>query len=155
MLPAGQYLLYAAPAREINNHKLLLTAFGIFRSRRPGSDIRLVCAAPQDPECLELERLIRYLGLGGRVRFVHAESAVEEAAFLHGCRAVIFPSLQATQADLLLHALEFSKPIFCGDLDGLPDGARGAAKLFDPRKPLDIVRAFELASGVGPVWVQL
>jgi hypothetical protein len=65
------------------------------------------------------------------------------AGLLRACRAVIFPSLCEGFGMPVLEAMAFDKPVLCGNLTSLPEIAGDAALLFDPRKPMEIVRAIE------------
>jgi glycosyltransferase involved in cell wall biosynthesis len=147
-LASGQFVLCPAGAGETANHKLLLTALGIHRASHPDSPLLLVCTG-DGPGPVELEQAALRMGLAEHVRWPAAEILKDDTALLQGCRAVLWPALVVSRLAPLLHALEFGKPLLCSDLPGLPDQARAAAYLLDPRRPASLVQALELADGDG------
>jgi glycosyltransferase involved in cell wall biosynthesis len=142
-LTAGQYLFYPAEFAEANNHKLLLVAFGMFRARHAESNLKLVCTGPANAVARRLQWSAWSMGLGTEVVVLDAPTPEQQAALLQGCRGIVFPCLEGARPAQLFQALEFSKPIVCSDLANLPEAARDAALLFDPKRPAEIVLALE------------
>jgi glycosyltransferase involved in cell wall biosynthesis len=138
-----KYLLYPADCTEPNNHKLLLVAAGKVMARHPREEPQIVCLSPAPAGPHELDQAAAFMGLERKVLFVATNSTEEQAALWHGCRAILFPSLEGTHSTVLLHALESGKPLFCSSQAHLPEIIREAAFLFDPKKPLDLVEVLE------------
>jgi glycosyltransferase involved in cell wall biosynthesis len=146
-LVAGNYLYCHADFIEPNNHKLLLAAFGIYRTRHPESAWKLVCGGPTTFLRGELKAAAGRMGLDPYVVFTEPATPAEEAVLVQGCGAALFAGLEATRVQPLLHALAFSKPLLCSNVPDLPEGVRASALLFDPRRPADIASALEHVTG--------
>jgi glycosyltransferase involved in cell wall biosynthesis len=151
-LAAGRYLLYPAEFTEFNNHKLLLVAFGMFRSRHPDSNLKLVLAGTptslaqrrnSGSDARRLQWAAWQMGLGASVVVVELPTQEQLAALIHGCRALVFPFLDHGNPTHLFQAIESSKPILSADLPNLPDAVRNAAHFFDAKRPAAIATALE------------
>jgi glycosyltransferase involved in cell wall biosynthesis len=142
-LRTGQYLLYPANFWKHKNHKMLLSAFGLYRKRNPGSKLKLVCTgAPGQGQKL-IEGAARRMGLEKWVHFPGFLPDEEFSAVLQCCCAVIFPSLYEGFGLPVLEAMARGKPVLCSNVTSLPEVAGQAAAYFDPRKPAEIVDAIE------------
>jgi glycosyltransferase involved in cell wall biosynthesis len=142
-LSDGNYLIFPGDFTEVNNHKVLLVAWGMVRARHPHEALQMVCAGAAPALAEDLGQAASCMGLGRSVVFVPTPSAPEMTALLRGCRAVLFPALAGTQALMLLHALECGKPLFCSDQAHLPEVVQSAAFLFNPKKPAELVQVLE------------
>ncbi len=142
-LREGGFLLYPANFWPHKNHRILLTALGLFRHWYPGSGLALVCTGGSDDRMRELQDAAERMGLGDSVRFPGYLPDYELAALLQGCRALIFPSLYEGFGMPVLEAMAAGKPVLCSNVTSLPEVAGDAALLFDPRKPVEIARAIE------------
>ena len=140
----GKYVLYPGGFTECNvNRQASGWCWqGMAKLRHPQDDLQLVCTGPADAAGAELGKAAASMGLASSVVFVATDSAQEQAALLEGCRAVFFPSLGGPLSSVLLHALEFSKPIICSSQAHIPEIVRDAALLFDPKKPAEPGRKF-------------
>src|SRR5712692_8053922 len=58
-LNMGRYLLYPANFWPHKNHRMLLTAFGMFRASHPESDLKLVCTGAPDDNMDSLRDAVR------------------------------------------------------------------------------------------------
>jgi glycosyltransferase involved in cell wall biosynthesis/2-polyprenyl-3-methyl-5-hydroxy-6-metoxy-1,4-benzoquinol methylase len=142
-LEPESYLLYPANFWPHKNHELLLTAFGMYRSRHPESRLKLVLTGAPGPRMVFLEDASRRMGLAEHVIFAGYVPDEEFAALLYGCRGLIFPSLYEGFGMPLLEAMAAGKPVLASNATSLPEVAGRAAAFFDPRKPREIVACLE------------
>jgi glycosyltransferase involved in cell wall biosynthesis len=144
-LAPGRYLLYPANFWRHKNHELLLTAFGIFRAHHPQSDLKLVLTGAPSPRRADLMEATRRMGLAAWVVFPGYLPDEDFAALLTGSAAMLFPSLFEGFGMPVLEAMAAGVPVLCSNLTSLPEivGPEGAALLFDPRRPAEIVAAIE------------
>jgi glycosyltransferase involved in cell wall biosynthesis len=139
----GRFLIYPAEFSPHKNHAMLLTAFGMFRSRHPESNLQLVCAGTPDAQMDAVRERALRMGLDNWVAFPGHLSDDELAVLLQSALAMIFPSLHEGLGVPVLEAMVCGTPVLCSDVTSLPDLVGAAALLFDPRKPKDIVSAIE------------
>jgi hypothetical protein len=125
------------------NHRMLLTAYGMFIARNPKEILDLVLVGTIEKYEKELKDAVKKMGLGKRVRFIGLEGQKKLAAVWEGCSFLILPSLYETSFLPLLEAIAFNKPILCSDLPILSEITQDAALYFDPRKPESIVHSLE------------
>jgi glycosyltransferase involved in cell wall biosynthesis len=142
-LEPESYLLYPANFWPHKNHELLLTAFGMYRSRHPESRLKLVLTGAPGRRMVFLEDASRRMGLAEHVIFAGYVPDEEFAALLYGCRGLIFPSLYEGFGMPLLEAMAAGKPVLASNATSLPEVAGRAAAFFDPRKPREIVACLE------------
>jgi glycosyltransferase involved in cell wall biosynthesis len=137
------YLFYPANFWPHKNHRLLLTAYGALRARRPGVFPDLVlCGALAEPAAL-LAEAARAMGLEGCVRFLGYLPHRDLASLFEGATLVVFPSLYEGFGMPVVEAMHFGTPVACSDVTSLPEVAGDAALFFDPRRPEDVARAVE------------
>lgn len=137
------YLFYPANFWPHKNHRVLLTAYGALRARRPDLVPDLVlCGALAEPAA-RLAEAAGAMGLDGHVRFLGYLPDRDLAAVFEGAVLVVFPSLYEGFGMPVLEAMRFGKPVACSDVTSLPEVAGDAALFFDPRRPDDIARVLE------------
>jgi glycosyltransferase involved in cell wall biosynthesis len=137
------YIFYPANYWPHKNHRMLLTAYGMFLSYNPSSNIDLVfTGALEEPE-KELKYAVKQMGLTERVHFLGFLLQEQLETVWHGCEFLIFPSLYEGFGIPVLEAMSIGKPVLCSNSTSLPEVAGDAALYFDPRKPGDIVRCLE------------
>ena len=154
-LESGRFLLYPANFWAHKNHAMLLTAFGIYRARYPGSDLKIVCTgAPSDGRDFSIKASHR-MNLVGAVLFPGYLDDGEFRVLLESCRALIFPSLYEGFGLPILEAMALGKPVLASNATCLPEVAKGAARLFDARQPMDIFRAVEALENDAGLEVEL
>ena len=139
--PASRYLLYPANFWRHKNHEMLLAAFGMYRARFPQSDLKLALTGAPSARRDELMAAARQMGLADWVTFPGYLPDAEFAALLASSAAMIFPSLFEGFGMPVLEAMAAGVPVLAGNLTSVPEVAGGAALLFDPRRPAEIVEA--------------
>lgn len=136
-----QFLLYPANFWAHKNHKMLFTAFNIYRSNNPTSKLKLVCTGAESSIKNSLKLAISEMGLNESIILPGFLSDTQFATLLINCRAVIFPSLYEGFGMPLLEAMAAGKPVISSNTTSLPEIAGDAALFFDPRKPTEISNA--------------
>ena len=142
-LRAARFLLYPANFWPHKNHRMLLTAFKMYRTRHKGSDLGLVCTGTPDAHMEYLRDAAERMELTEAVYFPGYVSDEVFIALLQACQALIFPSLYEGFGIPVLEAMAFGKPVLCSRVTSLPEVAGDAALYFDPRKPAEMVSAIE------------
>ena len=137
------FLLYPANFWKHKNHKMLLTAFGIYCDKYPESKIKLVFTGALISENSNIQYAITQMGLTDKVIITGFISNEELADLMNNCLGLVFPSLYEGFGLPILEAFSFEKPVLCSDITSLPEVAGDGAIYFDPRKPLEIVSALE------------
>ncbi|MBP1740884.1 MAG: glycosyltransferase family 4 protein [Deltaproteobacteria bacterium] len=141
-LVANEFLLYPANFWPHKNHSMLFTAFGMFRSRHPKSELKLVCTGAPNERLETLGNAVLRMGLQAHIHLPGFLSEPEFAVFMASCRGLIFPSLHEGFGMPLLEAMAFGKPVLCSNATSLPEVGGDAAIYFDPRKPEQIAEVF-------------
>ncbi|MBV9325625.1 MAG: glycosyltransferase [Chloroflexi bacterium] len=140
---AGQYLLFPSNFWSHKNHRMLLTALGMYFARHRHSALQIVCTGTPDGQMEEIRRAACGMHLDHAVMLPGFVSDEQLAALYQGCLAVIFPSLYEGFGMPVLEAMAFNKPVLCSNITSLPEVVGDAALTFDPRKPEEIVNAIE------------
>ena len=135
------YLFYPANFWRHKNHEMLLTAFGIFLKANPSSQLKLALTGAPDQRQREISEAVVRFGLTSRVVLPGFVDDTCFAALLHGCLALIFPSLYEGFGMPVLEAMAIGKAVLCSNLTSLPEVAGDAAMYFDPRSPYAIAEA--------------
>ena len=143
-LAAYSFLLYPANFWEHKNHRMLLTAFGIYLARNPKSDMKLLCTGHPCLHMEALENAAKGMKLDERVVFPGYLSTEEYAVLLRSCKAVIYPSLYEGFGMPIVEAMAYGKPVLCSNVTSLPEVAGEAALYFDPKRPQTIVEAISV-----------
>lgn len=135
-----QFLLFPANFWRHKNHKMLFTAFAMYRHQFPGAALKLVCTGAPGERLNFWKNAITIMKLENEVIFPGYLNDVEFSMLMQSCLAVIFPSLYEGFGMPILEAMVNSKPVLCSNSTSLPEIAGDAAIFFDPRKPEDIMR---------------
>jgi glycosyltransferase involved in cell wall biosynthesis len=146
-LAADRFLLYPANFWPHKNHRMLITAFALFRSRHPESDLKLVCTGTPDAEMDVIRAATLTMGLSDAVVLTGFVSSDDLAALYQSCQTLVFPSLYEGFGMPVVEAMAFGKPVLCSNLTSLPEIVGDGALLFDPRKPDEIARSIEDVDG--------
>ncbi|MFH1953338.1 MAG: glycosyltransferase, partial [Pseudomonadota bacterium] len=137
------YMFYPANYWPHKNHRMLLTAYGMFLSRNPESDLDLVFTGALEELEKDLKRAVEQMGLTERVHFLGFLPHEQLEVVWYGCDFLIFPSLYEGFGIPVLEAMSIRKPVLCSNTTSLPEVAGKSALYFDPRKPGDIVNCLE------------
>jgi glycosyltransferase involved in cell wall biosynthesis len=140
-LAPGGFLLYPANFWSHKNHEMLLTAFGIARSKRLPGGTKLVLTGAKSARRDFIQATAARLGLGEWVVFPGYLSNGELAALFNSAGGLIFPSLYEGFGLPVVEAMAAGVPVACSNVASLPEVAGNAAIFFDPRKPTDIAQA--------------
>jgi glycosyltransferase involved in cell wall biosynthesis len=81
------------------------------------------------------------MGMNGSVVFPGYVPDADFSALMRGSMALIFPSLFEGFGIPLIEAMAAGRPLLVSNATSLPEVAGGAALLFDPRRPMEIVGA--------------
>ena len=137
------YMFYPANYWPHKNHRMLLTAYGMFLSRNPDNNLDLVFTGALEDSEKELKRAVAQMGLKERVHFLGFLPQEQLESVWCGCEFLIFPSLYEGFGIPVLEAMSIGKPVLCSNTTSLPGVAGKAALYFDPRKAGDIVHCLE------------
>jgi len=140
-LSEAEYLLFPANYWPHKNHRMLLTALGMFAAARPESSLKLVLTGADTGLRAELGQAAARLGLADRAIFAGYVSDEELSALLTGAKALIFPSLFEGFGMPLVEAMAVGTPILCSNVTSLPEVGADAVLYFDPRRPDDMAAA--------------
>lgn len=138
------YMFYPANFWPHKNHRMLLTAYGMFLSRNSENKINLVFTGALDKKQEELKWAAKRMGIASRVHFLGFIGENQLSAIWQGCEFLIFPSLYEGFGIPVIEAMYFGKPVLCSNSTSLPEVAGDVALYFDPRKPIEIVQCLEL-----------
>ncbi len=136
-----QFLLFPANFWAHKNHRMLFTAFNIYRHQNPHSSLKLVCTGTNESGKKALIEAIHLMGLSSWVILPGYLSDDDFSALMDSSLAVIFPSLYEGFGMPVLEAMNAGKPVLCSNVTSLPEVAGDAALLFDPRKPDEMAHA--------------
>ncbi len=137
----NRFLLYPSNFWLHKNHRMLLTALGMYLAEQPSSDLKLVCTGNRDGMMEEIKEASEKMGLGGIVILPGFCTDLELACLFQASLGVIFPSLYEGFGLPILEAYAFGKPVLCSNRTSLPEIAGGLAAYFDPRVPEEIKEA--------------
>ena len=139
----NEFLLYPANFWAHKNHRMLLTAFAIYRARHPESNLRLVCTGALENEKKALQEAVCRMGQKDWIILSGFLTEEEFAAIFASCLALVFPSLYEGFGLPVLEAMALEKPVICSNVTSLPEVAGDAAFYVDPRKPREIANTIE------------
>jgi glycosyltransferase involved in cell wall biosynthesis len=137
------FIFYPANFWPHKNHAMLLTAYGIYKSKYPQSTLKLVCVGAMEKKQLELEKNAQQMELNNSVVFCSYLSDHDFSILLNTCYALIFPSLYEGFGMPLVEAMACGKPILCSNVTSLPEIGGDAALYFNPNKPIEIAQAID------------
>jgi glycosyltransferase involved in cell wall biosynthesis len=140
------YMFYPANFWHHKNHRMLLTALGMYLSQNTKSKIELVFTGTILDKERDLRDAVSRMGLGDKVHFLGYLETNQLAAVWQGCEFLIFPSLYEGFGIPLLEAMYYGKPILCSNVTSIPEIAQDAALYFDPRDPREIANCLEKIS---------
>ena len=133
----GPFLYFPAHSWPHKNHTKLIEAFALIKAHIP-KEMRLIFSGGPFSTTHPAHQLIRQLELEHRVQHLGYRSALEVQALLHGCFALVFPSLFEGFGIPVMDAIIAGKPVACSNCTSLPEIAGDAALTFDPHNIHDI-----------------
>jgi glycosyltransferase involved in cell wall biosynthesis len=133
-----KYAFYPANYWQHKNHRVLLTAYGIYKRELPNQPLDLVFTGALKHEEDQLRKAASIMGLSNSIHFLGFLSDNELASVWQSAECLIFPSLYEGFGIPVLEAMRFGKPVLSSNAGSLPEVAGDAALYFDPRKPLEI-----------------
>lgn len=133
-----KYAFYPANYWPHKNHRLLLTAYGIYKKQFPDKSLNLVFTGALKHEENQLKEAVALMGLSTNVLFLGFLNEEELTSVWHGCHCLIFPSLYEGFGIPILESMKFGKPVLSSNVTSLPEVGGDAAIYFDPRKPDEI-----------------
>jgi glycosyltransferase involved in cell wall biosynthesis len=120
------YILFVGRLVAQKGVDLLLQAFSVILRRWPQS--HLIILGDGDLE-LYFKRMVRYLGIGHRVRFVSWQTGPALVRFFQGSQAVVVPSYYEPFGMVALEAMACGRPVIVSEVGGLSeiveDGIQG------------------------------
>jgi len=141
-LASDEFLLYPANFWPHKNHEALLCAFRQYLEANRDSKLKLVLTgAPGSRRDLILTICHSNQLLSNRVVVPGYLAEQQFSALLHGCRAIVFPSLFEGFGMPLLEGMAAGKPLLVSRATSLPELAGEAALYFDPSQPAEIAGA--------------
>lgn len=142
---AGRYLLATGGLDGRKNPKRLAAAMGLLRG--PHADLRLVIAGPAGWRGDAIRSAIEAGPAAPRIRIAGFVPDEELEALLRNAAAFVFVSLHEGFGLPILEAFSAGVPVVTSRVSSMPEVARGAAVLVDPRDVADIARGIEAALG--------
>jgi glycosyltransferase involved in cell wall biosynthesis len=125
-----KFLFYPAQFWEHKNHKRLVKALGILKSRFP--DIKLVLAGAKKNKYTSILNLVERLGLLENVMFLGYVPDKEMGILYRHARAMIMPSFSGPTNIPPLEAMKLGCPSAVSNVYAMHEQTKGAALLFDP-----------------------
>lgn len=136
-LAPGFLLCVGNPKR----HKNLATALAALARAGAAVTAPLVLLGGARPEDPEIEKLMRELGLAGRLIAPGVLPADELPAFYQGASLLLFPSLYEGFGLPVAEAMASGTPVLASNTPAVAEVAGDAAELFDPKDPDALARS--------------
>jgi glycosyltransferase involved in cell wall biosynthesis len=136
------FLVYPAVAWPHKNHELILRGLALLQ-QRTGKAIDVVFTGKPTQADAELQTLAKSLGIEQYLHFLGFVSTSQIQAIFQGALAMIFPSRFEGLGLPVLEAFRVGLPVICSSATVLPEVSGGAALLFDPDSPEEMVAALE------------
>jgi glycosyltransferase involved in cell wall biosynthesis len=134
-----KYGIYPANLWPHKNHKMLITAFGMFQKRYPEYDLHLVLTGAEIENDKILKDSITQMGMNQRVHFTGYIPEDHLAVIWSQAYFLIFPGLFEGFGIPLVEAMRYKKPILASNATSIPEVAGDSALYFDPKKPDQMV----------------
>jgi len=135
------YAYYPANFWPHKNHKILITAFSMFKQKYPQLNLHLVFTGALIAQYEDVKNAVKQMGIEDMVHFLGYLPENDIAALMSNASFIIFPSLFEGFGIPVLEAMSFGKPVLCSNSTSLPEVGGEAALYFDPRKPDQICDA--------------
>lgn len=139
----GRYIFYPAHPWPHKNHARLLEAWSSLANTLP-ADFKLVLTGKPFANDHPAAELLTRQKASGRTLHLGYRSKLEMQVLLHGCDALIFPSMFEGFGLPVAEAILAGRPVACSRATSLPGIAGDAAVYFDPLDSNDIARAIHV-----------
>lgn len=136
-LAERKYIFYPANYWPHKNHRMLLTAYGIYKKHLPDG-LDLVFTGALEDEQNQLKAAAKVMGLSENVKFLGYLNEEALTSVWQGCECLVFPSLYEGFGIPVLEAMAFGKTVLSSNAASLPEVGGDAVIYFDPRKPDEI-----------------
>lgn len=136
------YLVYPAVAWPHKNHEVILRGFCLMQEQT-GKAIDIVFTGKPMAFDEELKRLARSLNVEQYVHFLGFVSDHQIQTILRGATAMLFPTRFEGLGLPVLEAFRVGLPVICSSATVLPEVTGGAALLFDPDSPAELMEAVQ------------
>lgn len=146
LLP-GEYLLTVGRIEPRKNHKRLLEAYATLNADTPP----LVIVGQRDSSCIDIQAMINYLGLSGRVMVIEDAGDAELPALLRHCRVFIYPAIAEGFGMPPLEAMACGVPVVVSNMSALPEVVGNAGILVDPLDTDALAKAIFVALTDAPL----
>lgn len=133
------YITYPANFWEHKNHKLLLTAFGMYHVQ--DKDMKLVLTGNPLEQRKYFEDLLKAIGISENVIITGYLNNAELYSILKNAKGLIYPSLFEGFGIPIVEAMHLHKLIACSNLTSLPEIGCDEIYYFNPKRPDDIFEA--------------
>ncbi|WP_301750710.1 glycosyltransferase family 1 protein [uncultured Erythrobacter sp.] len=130
LAPHRRYVLIVGQGAPYKNHDGALKAFAL--ACGSSSDIDLVLVQRRSGQRQEFARLIRALGLDGRVQVLEPIDRAALVQLYSGAAALLHPSFIEGFGNPVAEAMACGCPVVTSNCSAMPEVAGGAALLVDP-----------------------
>lgn len=135
-----QYILYPANFWKHKNHQSLFIAFAKAK-KQLNSNIKLVCTGAANAHQTWLIKKTKDLQVENDIVFTGFVSPIQVTTLLVNAKGMIFPSLYEGFGIPIVEAFAHGIPVACSNLTALPEIAKDAAILFNPKDVEEITQA--------------
>jgi glycosyltransferase involved in cell wall biosynthesis len=139
-LPAP-FVLTVGDLQPRKNHLGLLRAFEELLRAYPQLPHHLVFVGQETWYSSELHRAVKQSAIAERVRFTGFADDEDLAYFYGACDLFAFPSFYEGFGLPILEAMASSRAVVCSNTSAMPEVAKAASILFDPRSESEMARA--------------
>lgn len=139
-----KFIFYPAQFWEHKNHKRLISAVSLIKSRFP--DIRLVLSGAHKNLYASLFELVNSLGLAENILFPGYLPDNIMGTIYNKARATMMPTFSGPTNIPPLEAMKMGCPLAVSNIYAMPEQTRGAALLFNPES------VEEMADAMASLW---
>lgn len=140
---SAPYFMFTGRLEAKKNIASLVEAFGLFKQQNLQDKHQLVLVGAKGYGFDQVEENIKKYQLHNEVVHIDWLSAVENAWLLNNADLFVFPSNYEGFGIPVLEAMACGCPVICSNTTSLPEVAGQAAIMFNPKKPMAIVKAMQ------------
>lgn len=135
------FVLSVGDLQPRKNHEGLVAAFAELLRACPQLPHHLVLAGKDTWYSPRVREAARASGADGRIHFAGWVTDAELLQLYNACELFVFPSFYEGFGLPLLEAMACSRAVACSNTSAMSEVADGAALLFDPSSPAEMVKA--------------